>query len=83
MEFQIIQQLTLFCLARIREGGREGKEKGEREAKNWSGKSQETSMKSVGQERKAGSLNSLVTFALELIIVTLLNSPWLCEGHLL
>lgn len=55
VEFQIIQQLTLFCLARIGGGGEER----EKEAQNWSGKSQETSMKGVvGQERKAGSLNS-------------------------
>lgn len=69
-----------------RKGEREKKMRAkerEREAQNWSGKSQKTSMKSVGQGWEAGSLNSLVTFALQLIIVTLLNSLWLCEGHLL
>jgi hypothetical protein len=40
-------------------------------------------VRAVGQEWEAGSWIFQITFATELIIVTLVNSPWPREAHLL
>lgn len=79
VEFQIIQQLTLFCLARIGGG-----EKRERKRLRIGLARAKRHLWRVLLDR-SGRLDhwTLVTFAPELIIVTLLNSPWLCEGYLL